>query len=63
MEEEVKSPKQKPHTSFNRRLKVDKNWGEHDCGQVKMLKILFYRGIWQRGNMAKGITVYLKAKI
>ena len=34
--EEEKIPKQKPHTSFNRRLSVAKNWGEHDNGKVKM---------------------------
>ena len=57
--EEEKIPKQKPQTSFNRRLSVaKKNWGEHDNGQVKMFKFLFYRGTWQRGNMAKGITVF-----
>ena len=34
--EEVKIPKQKPHTSFNRRLSVAKKIrGEHDNGQVK----------------------------
>ena len=55
--EEEKTPKQKPDTSFNRRLSVAKNWGEHDKCQVKMLKILFYRGNMTKRNMAKGITV------
>ena len=47
MEEEI--PKQKPNKSFNRRLFVSENWGEHDNGQVKMFK----KFILQR-NMTKG---------
>ena len=48
--EEDKIPKQKPHTSFNRRLSVVKN-PEGGTWQRprKMFKILFYRG-----NMTKG---------
>ena len=33
--EEEKTPKQKPHTSFNRQLSVAKKLREHDNGQVK----------------------------
>ena len=50
--EEEKIPKQKPHTSFNRRLPVAKNPEGNMTTAKKNLKILFYRG-----NMAKGITV------
>ena len=56
--EKEKIPKQKPHTSFNRRQSVAKNAeGEHDNSQEKCLKFYFTGGTWQRGNMAKGITV------
>ena len=53
--EEVKIAKQKAHTSFNRRLSVAKN---PEGTWQRPRKILFYRGTWQRGNMAKDITVY-----
>ena len=57
--EEEKIQKQIPHTSFNRRLSVDKkSEGEHDNGQEKFQKFYFTGGAWQRGNMANGITVY-----
>ena len=47
--EKEKIPKQKPHTSFNRRQSVAKNpEGEHDNGQEKCLKFYFTGGIWQR---------------
>ena len=39
--EEEKTPKQKPHTSINRRLSVAKKLREHDNGQEKMLKFYF----------------------
>ena len=57
--EEEKIPKQKPHTSFNSRLSVAKNWEEHDNGQIEMLIFYFTGGTWQRGNMAKSILVYM----
>ena len=48
--EEEKISKQKPHTSFNRRISVaENNRGEHDNGQEKCSKHLFYSG-----NMTKG---------
>ena len=47
--EEEKIPKQKYHTSFNRRLPVAKNPEGNMTTVKKMLKILFYRGTWQRG--------------
>ena len=52
--EEEKIPKQKPHTSFNRRQSVAKNQRGTWQRPRKILKILFYRGkhdkggIWQR---------------
>ena len=52
--EEEKNSKQKPHTSFNRRLSVAKTLRGTLQRPRKMLKILFYRGnmtkrgIWQR---------------
>ena len=58
--EEEKIPKQKPHSSFKRRLPVAKKPEGTWQRPRKILKILFYRGgTWQRGNMAKGITVIL----
>ena len=36
--EEEKTSKQKPHTTFNKRLSVAKNLREHDNGQVKIVK-------------------------
>ena len=57
--EEEKIPKQKPHTSFNRRLSVAKNPEGNMTTAKKNIKIfILQRGTWQRGNMAKGITVY-----
>ena len=56
--EEEKFPKQKPHSSYNRRLSVAKNPEWTWQRARKILKILFYRGEhdkWE--NMAKGITV------
>ena len=52
--EEEKTPKQKPDTSFNRRLSVAKKLREHDNGQVKILKSLFYRGNMTKGEYGKG---------
>ena len=50
--------KQKPHTSFNRRLSVVKKIrGDHDNGQEKFQKFYFIGGTWQR-ELAKGITVF-----
>ena len=51
--EEEKIQKQKPDTSFNKRLSVAKNRGEHDNGQEKFKKFYFTGehdkgGIWQR---------------
>ena len=60
--EEEKIPKQKPNTSFNRLLSVAKNPEGNMTTAKKMLNFLFYRGTWQRGNMAKGITVHFKIK-
>ena len=58
--EREKTPKKKPDNPSIDDYLLLKNWGEHDNGQVKMLKILFYKeGTWQRGDMAKGITVIL----
>ena len=60
--EKEKIPKQKPHTSFNRRQSVAKNpeGGGHDNGQEKCLKFYFTGGEHDKGgNMAKGITVFL----
>ena len=59
--ENEKIPKQKPHTSFNRRQSVAKNpEGEHDNGQEKYLIFYFTGGNMTKGggNMAKGITVF-----
>ena len=52
--EEVKTSNQKPDTSFNRRLSVAENWGEHDNGKVKLLKKIILKGTWERWNMTKG---------
>ena len=55
--EEEKNSKQKPHSSFNRRLSVVKNQRGTWQRPRKMLKFLFY---WEHGkgrNMAKGIMV------
>ena len=50
-----KISKQKPHTSFNRRLFVAKKPEGTWQRPRKMLKKLFYKGgTWQRGNMTKG---------
>ena len=55
MEEEEKIPKQKPHTSFNRRLSVvKKTRGEHDNGQEKFLKFYFIEGNMAKGEHGKG---------
>ena len=53
--EEEKIAKQKPHTSFNRRLSVAKN-PEGNMTTAKKKFIL--QGDMTKGNMAKGITVY-----
>ena len=56
--EEEKIPKQKPHTSFNKRLSVVKNpEGSMTTAKKIFFKNLFYRGNIIRGNMAKGIKV------
>ena len=48
--EEENILKQKPHTSYNRRLSVAKNpEGEHDNGQGNFFKFYF-----TGGNMTKG---------
>ena len=58
--EKEKILKQKPHTSFNRRLSVVKNpEGNMITGKKKYLKNLFYRGSMTKGDMAKGITVFI----
>ena len=51
--EEDENPKQKPDTSFNRRLSVVKNWGEHDNGQENFLKFNFI-GEHDKGEYGKG---------
>ena len=53
--EEEKIAKQKPHTSFNRRLSVAKN---PEGNMTTAKKNFILQGTWQRGNMAKGITLY-----
>ena len=60
--EEEKISKQKPQISFNRLLSVVKNQRGTWQRPRKILTFLFYRGTWQRGNMAKGITVILQLK-
>ena len=52
--EEEKTPKQKPHTSFNRRLSVAKNLE----GNMITAKKIFFK-FYFTGGMAKGITVYI----
>ena len=53
--EKEKFPKQKPHTSFNRRQSVAKNpEGEHDNGQEKYLKFYFTGGNMTKGEYGKG---------
>ena len=52
--EEEKIPKQKPHTSFNRRLPVAKNLRGTWQRPRKMLKILFYMGNMTKGEYGKG---------
>ena len=56
MEEEEKIPKQKPHTSFNRRLPIAKN----PEGNMTTAKKNVKNFILQGGNMTKGITVLFK---
>ena len=59
--EEEKIPKQKPHKSFNRRLSVAKNLEGNMTTAKKNVKNFILQGeTWQRGNMAKGITVIKK---
>ena len=59
--EEEKFPKQKPHTSLNRRLSVAKNPEGNMTTAKKNVKIFILEGgTWQRGNMAKGITVIVQ---
>ena len=57
--EEEKIQKQKPHTSFNRRLSVAKNPEGNWQRPRKMFKIFILQGGGHdKGeNMAKGITV------
>ena len=53
--EEKEIQKQKPHTSFNRRLSVvKKNQRDHDNGQEIFFLILFYRGNMTKGEYGKG---------
>ena len=47
--EEEKIPKQKPHTSFNRRLSIAKNPEGSMTTAKKNVKILFYRGEYGKG--------------
>ena len=57
--EEEKIPKQKSHTSFNRRLSVDKNpEGNMTTAKENVKKIILQGKHDKEGNMAKGITVY-----
>ena len=58
--EEEKNPMQKPDTSFNRRLSVAKNpEGNMTTAKKNVKNLNFIRETWQRGNMAKGITVFI----
>ena len=52
--EEEKIPKQKPHTSFNKRLSIAKNPEGNMTTAKKNLKILFYRGNMTKGEYDKG---------
>ena len=52
--EEEKIPKQKPDTSFNRRLSVAKNPEGNMTTAKKNVKILFYRGNMTKGEYGKG---------
>ena len=52
--EEEKNPKQKPHTSFNRRLSVvKKSEGNMTTDKKNFKKILFYRGDMTKGEYGK----------
>ena len=58
--EKEKIPKQKPHTSFNRRQSVAKNpEGEHDNGQEKCLKFYFTGGNMTKGGIWQRVLRYL----
>ena len=49
--EEENIQKQKPHTSYNKRLSVAKNpEGEHDNGQGIFFNFILQGGTWQRGG-------------
>ena len=52
--EKFKGKKQKPHTSFNRRLSVAKKSEGNMTTERKFLKILFYRGNMTKGEYGKG---------
>ena len=55
-----KIPKQKPHTSFNRRQSVVKNPEvEHDNGQEKCLKFYFTRGEHDKGGIWQRVLRYM----
>ena len=61
--EEEKNPKQKAHTSFNRRLSVAENPEGNMTTVKKMLKILIYRG-HDKGDYGKGYYgIYYTSKI
>ena len=58
--EEEKITKQKPHTSFNRRLSVAKNPEGDMTTAEKNVKNFILQGEHDKGeNMAKGITVLI----
>ena len=52
--EEEKIPKQKPYTSFNRRLSIAKNPEGNMTTVKKNFKNLFYRGEHDKGEYGKG---------
>ena len=58
--EEEKILKHKPDTSFNKQLSVvKKSEGNMTTAKKKFKNFILQEGTWQRGNMAKGITVLL----
>ena len=60
--EEEKIPKQKPHTSFNKRLPVVKKPEGTWQRPRKLFKKLFYRGNMTKGEYGKGYYGILSAK-
>ena len=57
--EEEKIPKQKPHTYFNRRLNVAKNPEGNMTTAKKNIKKFYFTGEHDKGDMAKGISVFI----